>query len=149
MVGMWLCHIPTLLHYDIFPPCGNMTGGNMLVSLSCHHVNLCQLLPIFLRKDLANFCRLFLTFCRLLQTFARFIERFPSFANFCNVLANFSQLLPILQAFSNFWQCLLTYGNLGQLMPTETENVCQLLPTLANFWQLLTTIANFCQLLEW
>ena len=28
---MWLCHIPTLHHYDIFPPGGNMTGGNMLV----------------------------------------------------------------------------------------------------------------------
>ena len=31
MVGMWLCHIPTFHHYDIFPPGGNMTGGNMLV----------------------------------------------------------------------------------------------------------------------
>ena len=31
MVGMWLCHIPTLHHIDIFPPSGNMTGGNMLV----------------------------------------------------------------------------------------------------------------------
>ena len=31
MVGMWLCHIPTLYHYVIFPPGGNMTGGNMLV----------------------------------------------------------------------------------------------------------------------
>ena len=29
MVG--ICHIPTLHHYDIFPPGGNMTGGNMLV----------------------------------------------------------------------------------------------------------------------
>ena len=35
MVGMWLCHIPTLHHYDIFPPGGNMTGGNMLVG-HCH-----------------------------------------------------------------------------------------------------------------
>ena len=31
MVGMWLCHVPTLHHDDIFPPGGNMTGGNMLV----------------------------------------------------------------------------------------------------------------------
>ena len=31
MVGMWLCHIPTHHHYDISPPGGNMTGGNMLV----------------------------------------------------------------------------------------------------------------------
>ena len=23
-----ICHIPTLHHYDIFPPGGNMTGGN-------------------------------------------------------------------------------------------------------------------------
>ena len=30
MVGIWLCHIPTLHHYDIFPPGGNMTGGNKL-----------------------------------------------------------------------------------------------------------------------
>ena len=30
MVGMWLCHIPTLYHYVIFPPGGNMTGGNLL-----------------------------------------------------------------------------------------------------------------------
>ena len=30
MVGMWLCHIPTQHHCDIFPPGGNMTGGNML-----------------------------------------------------------------------------------------------------------------------
>ena len=29
MVGNW-CHIPTLCHYDRFPPGGNMTGGNML-----------------------------------------------------------------------------------------------------------------------
>ena len=31
MVGIWLCHIPTLHHYDRFPPGGNMTGGNLLV----------------------------------------------------------------------------------------------------------------------
>ena len=31
MVGMWLCHIPTLHHYDMFPPGENMTGGNKLV----------------------------------------------------------------------------------------------------------------------
>ena len=30
MVGMWLCHIPTLHHDVRFPPGGNMTGGNML-----------------------------------------------------------------------------------------------------------------------
>ena len=30
MVGNWLCHIPTLHHYDRFPPGGNTTGGNML-----------------------------------------------------------------------------------------------------------------------
>ena len=36
MVGIWLCHIPTLHHYDIFPPGGNMTGGNMLVG-PLHH----------------------------------------------------------------------------------------------------------------
>ena len=34
MVGMWLCHIPTHPHYDIFPPGGNMTGGNRLVGHS-------------------------------------------------------------------------------------------------------------------
>ena len=28
--AMWLCHIPTLYHYVIFPPGGNMTGGNLL-----------------------------------------------------------------------------------------------------------------------
>ena len=32
MVGIWQCHIPTPIHYDIFPPGGNMAGGNMLVS---------------------------------------------------------------------------------------------------------------------
>ena len=32
MVGIWQCHIPTPIHYDIFPPGGNMVGGNMLVS---------------------------------------------------------------------------------------------------------------------
>ena len=31
MVGMGLCHIPTLRHGDIFPPGGDVTGGNMLV----------------------------------------------------------------------------------------------------------------------
>ena len=31
MAGMWLCHIPTLHHYDIFP------GGNMLVGHHHHH----------------------------------------------------------------------------------------------------------------
>ena len=31
MVGIWLCHIPTLHHYDRFPPGGNVTGGNLLV----------------------------------------------------------------------------------------------------------------------
>ena len=30
MVGNWLCHIPTLHHYDRFPPGGKITGGNML-----------------------------------------------------------------------------------------------------------------------
>ena len=25
-----LCHIPTLPHCEIFPPCVNMTGGNLL-----------------------------------------------------------------------------------------------------------------------
>ena len=30
MVGIWLCHIPTLNHYVTFPPGGNLTGGNML-----------------------------------------------------------------------------------------------------------------------
>ena len=30
MVGIWLCHIPTIYHYVRFPPGGNMTGGNML-----------------------------------------------------------------------------------------------------------------------
>ena len=30
MVGIWLCHIPTLYHYVRFPPGGNVTGGNML-----------------------------------------------------------------------------------------------------------------------
>ena len=35
MVGICQCHIPTPIHYDIFPPGGNMTGGNMLVSR--HH----------------------------------------------------------------------------------------------------------------
>ena len=39
MVGMWLCHIPTFHHYDIFPPGGNMTGGNMLVGHHHHHLN--------------------------------------------------------------------------------------------------------------
>ena len=34
MVGIWLCHIPTLHHYDRFPPGGNVTGGNMLVGRS-------------------------------------------------------------------------------------------------------------------
>ena len=31
MVGMGLCHIPTLRHGHIFPPGGDMNGGNMLV----------------------------------------------------------------------------------------------------------------------
>ena len=31
MVGMWLCHVPTLHHDDTFPLGGNMTGGKMLV----------------------------------------------------------------------------------------------------------------------
>ena len=30
MVGICQCHIPTPIHYDIFPPGGNMTGGNLL-----------------------------------------------------------------------------------------------------------------------
>ena len=30
MVGIWLCLIPTLHYYDIFPPGGNVTGGNLL-----------------------------------------------------------------------------------------------------------------------
>ena len=30
MVGIWLCHIPTLHHHDRFPPGGNVTGGNLL-----------------------------------------------------------------------------------------------------------------------
>ena len=30
MVGIWLCHIPTLHHDVRFPPGGNLTGGNML-----------------------------------------------------------------------------------------------------------------------
>ena len=30
MVRISLCHIPTLYHYDRYPPGGNMTGGNML-----------------------------------------------------------------------------------------------------------------------
>ena len=30
MVGIWQCHIPTPIHYVIFPPGGNMAGGNML-----------------------------------------------------------------------------------------------------------------------
>ena len=29
-----MCHIPTLHHYDRFPPGGNVTGGNLLVG---HH----------------------------------------------------------------------------------------------------------------
>ena len=37
MVGMWLCHIPTLYHYVIFPPGGNMTGGNLLWGPHHHH----------------------------------------------------------------------------------------------------------------
>ena len=32
MVGIWQCHIPTPIHYDIFPPGGNMTGGNLLAN---------------------------------------------------------------------------------------------------------------------
>ena len=35
MVGMWLYHISTLHHYYIFPPSGNMTGGNILVGHDC------------------------------------------------------------------------------------------------------------------
>ena len=30
MVGNGLCHIPTLHHYNRFPPGGNVTGGNKL-----------------------------------------------------------------------------------------------------------------------
>ena len=30
-------HHPTLHHYDMFPPSGNMTGGNMLVGHDHHH----------------------------------------------------------------------------------------------------------------
>ena len=30
IVGIWLCHIPTLNHYDRFSLGGIMTGGNML-----------------------------------------------------------------------------------------------------------------------
>ena len=37
MVGIWQCHIPTPIHYVIFPPGGNMAGGNMLVSRRHHH----------------------------------------------------------------------------------------------------------------
>ena len=36
MVGICLCHFPTLRHNDIFPPGGNMTGGNMLVGHDDH-----------------------------------------------------------------------------------------------------------------
>ena len=32
MVGIWQCHIPTPIHYDIFPPGGNMAGGNLLAN---------------------------------------------------------------------------------------------------------------------
>ena len=32
-----MCHIPTLHHYDIFPPGGNLTGGNMPVGNRFHH----------------------------------------------------------------------------------------------------------------
>ena len=31
MVVMLLCHFPTLHHNYIFPPGGNMSGGNMLL----------------------------------------------------------------------------------------------------------------------
>ena len=30
MVGIWLCHIPTLHHDVRFPPGGNLPGGNIL-----------------------------------------------------------------------------------------------------------------------
>ena len=36
MVGIWQCHIPTPNHHVIFPPGGNMTGGNVLVSHRHH-----------------------------------------------------------------------------------------------------------------
>ena len=39
LVGIWLCHIPTLYHYVRFPPGGNMTGGNMLGNLHHHHLH--------------------------------------------------------------------------------------------------------------
>ena len=33
MVGIWLCHIPSLHHDVRIPPGGNLTGGNMLGNL--------------------------------------------------------------------------------------------------------------------
>ena len=36
MVGILLCHIPTLHHNDRFPLGGDMTGGNMLGNLEDH-----------------------------------------------------------------------------------------------------------------
>ena len=37
MVGICQCHIPTPIHYDIFPPGGNMTGGNLLGNQNDHN----------------------------------------------------------------------------------------------------------------
>ena len=45
MVGIWQCHIPTPNHHVIFPPGGNMTGGNVLVSHADDAVLLHLLLP--------------------------------------------------------------------------------------------------------
>ena len=37
MMVNWLCHIPTIHHFDRFPPGGNMTDGNMLDNQYHHH----------------------------------------------------------------------------------------------------------------
>ena len=41
MVGICQCHIPTPIHYDIFPPGGNMTGGNLLGNHDDHRNTVC------------------------------------------------------------------------------------------------------------
>ena len=51
MVGIWQCHIPTPNHHVIFPPGGNMTGGNVLVS-RCGHGDCNFTLKFLIRRQI-------------------------------------------------------------------------------------------------
>ena len=38
-MGIWPCHIPTIIHYDIFPPGGNLLGNQRIIMNTSIHVD--------------------------------------------------------------------------------------------------------------